>query len=215
MSFRPPDRQAWLVGGDLTLKILRRMYDWVLGWAETPYGPAALFVLAFCEASFFPVPPDILLIALALSLPARALWYATLASLGSVVGGVAGYLIGFLLWQSLAGFFFEYVPGFTPSVFEHVQGYFERYDFMVVFAAGFTPIPYKIITIGAGVFGVNFPVFLFASIISRSARFFLVAWLLKQYGAPVRGFIEKYFNWLALAFMALLVGGFALIGILK
>ncbi len=191
------------------------MYDWVLEWAETPYGPTALFVLAFCEASFFPVPPDVLLIALALSNPARSLWYATLSSLGSVTGGVAGYLIGFLLWHSLAGFFFEYVPGFTPAIFATVQGYFDQYDFLVVFAAGFTPIPYKIITIGAGVFGVNFPIFLLASIVSRSARFFLVAWLLKRYGAPVRGFIEKYFNWLALAFMALLVGGFALIGIMK
>jgi len=197
------------------LKFLRRMYDWVLAWAETPYGPTALFILAFCEASFFPVPPDILLIALALSMPARALWYATLSSLGSVTGGVAGYLIGFLLWQSLAGFFFEYVPGFTPEIFAKVQGYFDQYDFLVVFAAGFTPIPYKIITIGAGVFGVNFPVFLIASIVSRSARFFLVAWLLKRYGNPVRGFIEKYFNWLALVFMALLIGGFALIGIMK
>ncbi len=197
------------------LKLLRKLYDWVLSWAETPYGPTALFILAFCEASFFPVPPDVLLIALSLSLPAQALWYAFLSSVGSVLGGVAGYLIGFLLWQSLASLFFKYVPGFTPEVFTKVQDYFEQYDFLVVFAAGFTPIPYKIITIGAGVFGVNFLIFIIASLVSRSARFFIVALLLKYYGPPIKVFIERYFNWLALAFMVLLVGGFLAIGMLK
>ncbi len=197
------------------MKILRKLYDWVLSWAETPYGPVALFVLAFCEASFFPVPPDVLLIALSLSLPAQALWYAFLSSLGSVLGGIAGYLIGFLLWQSLSSLFFTYIPGFTPEVFAKVQGYFEQYDFMVVFAAGFTPIPYKVITIGAGVFGVNFLVFVVASVISRSARFFIVALLLKFYGPPIKVFIERYFNWLAIAFMVLLVGGFMAMGLLK
>ena len=197
------------------MKILRKLYDWVLSWAETPYGPMALFVLAFCEASFFPVPPDVLLIALSLSLPAQALWYALLSSLGSVLGGVAGYLIGFLLWQSLSSLFFAYIPGFTPEVFAKVQGYFEQYDFLVVFAAGFTPIPYKVITIGAGVFGVNFLVFVIASVVSRSARFFIVALLLKFYGPPIKEFIERYFNWLAIAFMVLLVGGFMAMGLLK
>jgi len=197
------------------LKFVRRLYDWVLSWAETPFGPAALFALAFCEASFFPIPPDVLLIALSLSIPARALWYALLASMGSVLGGIAGYLIGFLLWQTLSTLFFTYIPGFSPEVFSTVQGYFDQYDFLVVFAAGFTPIPYKIITIGAGVFGVNFFIFIIASIISRSARFFLVALLLKYYGAPVRVLIDRYFNWLALAFVALLAGGFIVVGLFR
>jgi len=197
------------------LNILRNLYNWVLGWAETPYGPIALFILAFCEASFFPIPPDILLIALSLSLPAQALWYAFLSSVGSVLGGITGYLIGFLLWQSLSSYFFTYIPGFSPEAFAVVQSYFDRYDFLVVFAAGFTPIPYKIITIGAGVFGVNFPVFVIASLVSRSARFFLVAWLLKRYGSPIRGFIERYFNLLAIVFMVLLIGGFIALGMFK
>lgn len=197
------------------MKFVRRLYDWVLSWAETPFGPAALFALAFCEASFFPIPPDVLLIALSLSIPARALWYALLASMGSVLGGIAGYLIGFLLWQTLSTLFFTYIPGFSPEVFSTVQGYFDQYDFLVVFAAGFTPIPYKIITIGAGVFGVNFFIFIIASIISRSARFFLVALLLKYYGAPVRVLIDRYFNWLALAFVALLAGGFIVVGLFR
>ena len=197
------------------MKLFRKLYDWVLSWAETPYGPAALFILAFSEASFFPVPPDVLLIALSLSQPAQALWYAFLSSLGSVLGGIAGYLVGMLLWHSLSSLFFKYIPGFTPEVFSTVQGYFEQYDFLVVFAAGFTPIPYKVITIGAGVFGVNFLVFVVASVVSRSARFFIVALLLKYFGPPIREFIERYFNWLALAFMVLLVGGFLAIGMLK
>ena len=197
------------------MKVLRRLYDWVLSWSETPYGPFALFVLAFCEASFFPIPPDVLLIALAISAPARALWFAFLSSVGSLLGGIGGYLIGALLWQTLAWFFFSYIPGFNFEVFATVQEYFQRYDFLLVFAAGFTPIPYKVITIGAGVFGVNFLIFVVASLVSRSARFFLVAWLLKLYGPPIKVFIEKYFNWLAIAFVILLVGGFAAIGALK
>ena len=126
MPFCPVDRQARLVGRKLNMRVLRRLYDWVLSWAETPYGPVVLFVLAFCEASFFPVPPDVLLIALSLSLPAQALWYAFLSSLGSVLCGIAGYLIGFLLWQGLSVYFFEYVPGFTPEGFSKVQGYFDQ-----------------------------------------------------------------------------------------
>ncbi len=186
---------------------IRRLYDWVLSWAETPYGAPALFLLAFAESSFFPVPPDVLLIALALSVPARAFRFALIASAGSVLGGVAGYSLGFGLWELLADFFFRYVPGFTEQGFQRVQSLFAQYDFWVVFSAGFTPIPYKLITIGAGAFKINFPVFLLASLVSRSLRFFLVAWFIYRFGPPVRGFIEKYFNLLTLIFLILLIGG--------
>lgn len=196
------------------MRILRKLYDWILLWAESPYAVYALFLLAMIEASVFPIPPDVLLIAMSISLPDRALFFALLASCGSVIGGALGYLIGSMLWYALADIFFTYVPGFTPEVFARVQGYFEQYDFLVVFAAGFSPIPYKIITIGAGVFEIGFPTFMLASVISRSARFFLVAWLLKRYGAPMKGFIDRYFNWLAIAFTLLLVGGFLWIGML-
>ena len=118
-------------------------------------------------------------------------------------------------FQIATEIFFSYVPGFTPEVFAQVQGYFEQYDYLVVFAAGFSPIPYKIFTIGAGVFEINFITFMLASVVSRSARFFLVAWLLKRYGAPMQIFIDRYFNWLAIGFTILLVGGFVLIGMLK
>ncbi len=197
------------------MKLLRTLYDWILQWAEKPYAGVALFLLAMIEASVFPIPPDVLLIAMSISIPDRALFFAFLASLGSVFGGALGYMIGLVLWGVLAEIFFSYVPGFTPEVFAQVQGYFEQYDYLVVFAAGFSPIPYKIFTIGAGVFEINFITFMLASVVSRSARFFLVAWLLKRYGAPMQIFIDRYFNWLAIGFTILLVGGFVLIGMLK
>lgn len=197
------------------MKILRSLYDWILQWAEKPHAGVALFLLAMIEASIFPIPPDVLLIAMSISIPDRALFFAFLASLGSVIGGGLGYLIGLLLWGALADIFFSYVPGFTPEVFARVQGYFEQYDFLVVFAAGFSPIPYKIFTIGAGVFQINFITFMLASVVSRSARFFLEAWLLKRYGAPMQVFIDRYFNWLAIGFTVLLVGGFILVGMVK
>lgn len=187
---------------------MRKLYDWVLSWAQTPYGGMALFVLAFAESSFFPVPPDVLLIALALSIPARAFRFAAIAAVGSVLGGLFGYLVGYGLWHALDQFFYAYVPGFTLEGFLRVQQLFEQYDFWVVFSAGFTPVPYKIITIGSGVFHINLPMFIFASAVSRSLRFFLVAWFIYRFGPPVRVLIEKYFNLFALAFFILLVAGF-------
>lgn len=193
------------------MRLLRRLYDWVLHWAETPYGGPALFLLALVESSVFPIPPDVLLIALCIALPRRAWHYAALASAGSVIGGLIGYGIGWGAWSIVDVFFFTYIPGFTPAVFERVQELFASYDFWVVFTAGFTPIPYKVITIGSGVFHINLLVFVLASLVSRSLRFFLVAWLLHRYGAGVREFIDRYFNLLSLLFMLLLIGGFLLL----
>ena len=193
------------------MRLVRSLYDWVLHWAETPYGGPALFLLALVESSIFPVPPDVLLIALCIALPSRAWRFALLASAGSVLGGLIGYGIGWGAWSFVDTFFFDYIPGFTPAVFERVQGLFAEYDFWVVFTAGFTPIPYKVITIGSGVFNINLPVFLVASVISRSLRFFLVAWLLHRYGSGMRDFIDRYFNLLSIVFVLLLLGGFLLL----
>jgi membrane protein YqaA with SNARE-associated domain len=190
------------------LQLLRRAYDWVLHWAETPYGMPALFLLAFAESSFFPIPPDVLLIALCISAPSRAFRFALVASLGSVFGGITGYALGMTFWGLLNPLFYQYVPGFSPDTFARVQQLFATYDFWTVFTAGFTPIPYKLITIGAGVFRIHFGMFVFASLISRSLRFILVAWLLKRYGAAMRYMIEKYFNLLSILFVILLLGGF-------
>jgi membrane protein YqaA with SNARE-associated domain len=171
----------------------------------------ALFLLAFAESSFFPIPPDVLLLALCISVPTRAFRFALVASAGSVIGGIAGYGIGVSLWGLLAEYFFLYVPGFTEATFGRVQLLFDTYNFWAVFTAGFTPIPYKVITIGAGVFQINFVVFVIASAISRSLRFFMVAWLIHRYGPAMREFIERYFNVLSILFMVLLVGGFIVI----
>ena len=194
--------------------LLRRMYNWVLHWAESRYSGWALFVLAFAESSFFPVPPDVLLAPLTLG--NRRKWgrFALNCSLASILGGVLGYVIGHWLWfsgqdySSLALWCFEHIPGFTQEHFEKASRWYENYNFWIVFAAGFTPLPYKVITISAGACDINFAMFVIASTVGRSARFFLVAGLFGKYGPTIKPFVDKYFNWLCLAFAVLLVGGF-------
>lgn len=202
----------------MKLNFVKNLYDWVLGWAEKPSAQLALFLLAFAESSFFPVPPDILLIALVLG--ARKKWFrlALIVSIGSTLGGAFGYLIGHYLWwsgpgvpSSIAHFFFDNIPGFTETAFWKMQAKYSEYGFLIVFTAGFTPIPYKIFTISSGAFDLNFFTFMLASVISRSARFFLVSILLYRFGEPIRRFIDKYFNWLALLATILLVGGFLVV----
>ena len=189
--------------------MLRRLYSWVLHWAETPYGTWALFVLAFCESSFFPIPPDLLLIALAVSIPKRSLYYALVCSAGSVLGGCLGYLIG---WQFMVGIGEKIISfyGLTEKV-EYIQSLYMQYDALAIGIAGFTPIPYKVFTISAGAFDINFTVFVIASAVSRAARFFLIGWLIYRFGTGIQAFIEKYFNTLAVAFTILLVAGFVII----
>jgi membrane protein YqaA with SNARE-associated domain len=191
--------------------IVRRLYDWVLHWAETPYGTPALATLSFAESSFFPVPPDVLLIALNMGKPKKAFYYALVCSIASVLGGMLGYFIGMALWSGLSSFFFSYIPGFTPEIFAKVQTMYNEYGFAAVLIAGFTPIPYKVFTIASGVFGMNFPMFVLASVISRSARFFIVSTLIFFFGEPIKKFIDKYFNLLSAAFVVLLILGFVAI----
>jgi membrane protein YqaA with SNARE-associated domain len=188
---------------------LRWLYDWVLHWAQTPYGVPALATLAFAESSFFPVPPDVLLIALCLGAPARALYFAAVCSVASVIGGIGGYLIGWLIWEHVHSFFLTYV--FSQHVFDRVALLYQHNAFWAVFSAGFTPIPYKVFTVAGGVFQIDFVQFLIASALSRSARFFLVAGLIRLFGAPIVSFIDRYFNLLSIAFTILLIGGFLVI----
>ncbi len=189
--------------------MLRRLYDWVLHWAETPYGTWALFALAFCESSFFPIPPDVLLITLSVVLPKKSLRYALVCSVGSILGGCFGYLIG---WQFMAtvGDAIIRFYGLTDK-YEYIQQLYSLYDAWVVGIAGFTPIPYKVFTITAGAFRINFIVFLLASAVSRSARFFIVGGLIYLFGPKIHSFIERYFNALAIIFIILLILGFVLI----
>ena len=190
---------------------IRRLYDWVLHWAETPYGVTALFVLAFAESSFFPLPPDPLLLALCLGAAKRSLRFAAVATTASVLGGMAGYAIGALAWGVVQEWFFVYVPGVSPEAFEGVRGFYDEYGFAWVFVAGLTPIPYKVFTLASGVFGINLGVFVVASILSRGLRFFLIAWLVYRFGRPIETFIDRHFDKLVIVFSVLLVGGFIVI----
>jgi membrane protein YqaA with SNARE-associated domain len=196
-----PSRPAWHVH--------RHLYDWVLHWAETPYGAPALFLLAFAESSFFPIPPDVLLIALVLG--ARRRWFrlALICSLGSVFGGVAGYAIGYGLMESVGRRIIDFYH--AQEHWDKVTELYTAYDVWVVFVAAFTPIPYKVFTIASGAFDMNLPAFCVVSAVGRGARFFIVAGLLYLFGPPMKRFIDRYFDWLALAFVVLLVGGFAAI----
>jgi membrane protein YqaA with SNARE-associated domain len=185
-----------------------RLYDWVLHWAAHPHAQSALLLIAMAESSVFPIPPDVLLIAMCVARPQHAMRYAAFAGVGSVIGGMLGYGIGWGLWEIVSDGFYRWVPGFNPEIYERVAALYDRWNFWVVFTAGFTPIPYKVFTIAAGVTRINFAVFLIASAISRSARFFLVAFLIRRFGASVMPFVEKYLGWLTIVFVVLLIGGF-------
>ena len=200
------------------MKWIQQLYNWVLGWAESKHGATVLFFLAFAESIFFPIPPDILLIALALGASHKAFRYALICTLGSVAGAFIGYAIGHYSWLTATGefspfanLFFDNIPGFSVSLYENIKNLFVEYDFWVIFTAGFTPIPYKVFTISAGAFDINFMMFIIASIISRGARFFIIGWLIWKFGPTIKTFIDKYFNLLALAFTVFLIGGFVLI----
>ena len=187
---------------------LRRLYDWVLHWADTPYGEPALFVLAFAESSFFPLPPDPLLLALCLGAPKRALRFAAICTLGSVLGGLLGYAIGALAWQTTQEWFYAYVPGVSPEAFETVRAFYDQHGFAAVFLAGLTPIPYKVFTLASGVFGIGLGIFVPASILSRGFRFFVLAGLVYRFGPPIESFIDRHFDRLVIVFSLLLVAGF-------
>jgi membrane protein YqaA with SNARE-associated domain len=188
---------------------IRSIYDWVLGWADRPGGAWALAGISFAESSFFPVPPDILLIPLCLSAPRRSFWYASLCTAASVAGGVLGYAIGLLFFDSVGEWIIEVYA--LEEFFARVGMWYADWAAWIVAGAGFTPIPYKVFTIAAGFFRVNFVVFVIASTVGRGGRFFLVAGLLRLFGEPMKDFIDRWFNWLTVALAVLFVGGFAVI----
>ena len=193
--------------------MMKRLYDWVLHWAETPYGTPALFCLSFAESSFFPIPPDVLQIALSVSKPRKSFYYALISGLGSVAGALLGWLIGYVLWQSVGGFFIDYVPGLTQDLIDKVGEKYSENAFLAILGAAFTPIPFKVFTISAGIFHqhVSLWTLLLASFLGRFARFFIVAVCIFFFGPSVKDLLEKYFGVLSLLFFALLVGGFVLV----
>lgn len=186
-------------------KMVHRLYGWVIGWAEKKSAERALAGISFVESSFFPIPPDPLLIAMTLSRPQKYLRIATICTVASVLGGMFGYFIGFALFETVGQWVIDTYH--LQEDFERLGGWFEQNALLAVFAAAFTPIPYKLISISAGVFGVNFPVFVIASIVGRGARFYLVAWLMHHFGKRYKEKIEKYIDVLSLLFVLLIVGG--------
>ena len=189
--------------------MLRRLYDVCMEWLEKPYGLYILFILAFVESSFFPLPPDVFLIALCISLPKKSFKYAAVCAVGSVLGGAFGYGLGLWAMEGVGRPIVDWYG--LADKYEQVQHLYQEYDALAIFAAGFTPLPYKLFTITAGAFQINFPKFILISLLSRSARFFLVAAFIYKFGAPVKTYIDRYFNLLSIVFMVLLVAGFALL----
>lgn len=189
----------------------RWLYDWCLGWADTPYGTPALFVMSFAESSFFPIPPDVLQMALSVAKPKRAFFYAAVSALASVLGAVLGWYIGSTAWEALKPFFFDYVPGFTPKVFETVKGLYLEGAFVAILLSAFTPIPFKVFTIASGAFGIGLGTLVVASAIGRSGRFFLVGATIYFFGPKVKETLEKNFNLATMALAVLGIGGFLVI----
>ncbi len=186
--------------------IFKKLYLWVIHWAKTPYAVFALFLLAVAESSFFIIPPDTLLIAMGLARPKKSYFYALICSIGSVLGGIIGYAIGYFLWAKVQGLFIPHI--FSQHVFDAVKAKYALHSFWIVFTAAFTPIPYKVFTITAGVCSISLLGFFVASVVGRSMRFFIVATIFYFFGDKAEDFIEKYFNWLTIGFTVLVVLGF-------
>lgn len=191
--------------------MVRKLYNWVLSWSGSKWGWLALFFMAIFEASWFPLPPDILLIALCIGATRKSFKFATICLLGSVIGASLAYAIGHLAWITSSGeptafaqFFYDHV--FSQATFNNVSEIYKEWDFVAVFTAGFSPLPFKIFTIAGGMCEINFPMFIIATFIARGLRFFLIAWLIWKYGAPIKSFIDKYLNLLATLLVVILVG---------
>ncbi|MBA4130502.1 MAG: cytochrome b [Hyphomicrobium sp.] len=187
--------------------MMRSLYDWMMRQAASERAPTALFWVSFIESSVFPIPPDVMLIPMAIANRLKAWWYATIATIGSVLGGLLGYAIGYFLFDMVGQPILSFY-GYGDK-FQEFAAQYNEYGAWIVFMAGLTPFPFKVITIASGTTSMNIFVFLLASIVGRASRFFAVAALLYFFGQPIREFIERYFGILTVLFFVLLVGGFA------
>ncbi len=187
-------------------QLMHKIYDLMLTAAGHKSAMYFLFLVSFAESSFFPIPPDVMIIPMVLAAPKNAWKIATVATIASILGGWFGYFIGSSLFDLIAKPLLEMYDALDK--FHEFESYYSRFGAWIVFGAGLTPFPYKIITIASGAVHLNLTVFTIASILSRGARFFVVAWLLKRYGSPMKDFIEKNLGWLSVAFLLLLIGSF-------
>ncbi|MDF0603626.1 DedA family protein [Psychromarinibacter sp. C21-152] len=189
--------------------MIRRLYDWTISLAASPYALWALAVVAFVESSVFPIPPDILMIPMIIAAPRRAFLIAGVCTVSSVLGGMLGYYIGYGLFESVGRPVLEFYG--KDAYFDEFRGRYNEWGAWAVLIAGITPFPYKVITILSGATGLNLAVFTVASIIARGLRFFVVAALLWRFGAPIRDFIERRLGLMFTLFVVLLLGGFLVV----
>lgn len=188
------------------MKIFKKTYEKVLHLSEHKHAMTALFLVAFLESSFFPIPPDVLLIAMVISVPTNAFRLVLICTVGSTLGGAFGYFLGYAFMDTL-GMAVVNFYGYIDK-YETIQELYKQYDVWVVSIAGFTPLPYKIFTITGGAFHINFPVFILVSFISRGLRFLILGALIYKYGETIKAFIDKYFSILTIVFTIILIGGF-------
>ena len=186
------------------MNFLKRLYNWTLLKANHKNAKWYLSLISFAESSFFPIPPDILLIPMALASKARALFYASICTLFSVLGGILGYAIGYFFYNSLGIYIIEFYQ--LENSFSIFENYYREFGILIVLGAGITPFPYKFITIASGVFGLNIFLFIIISSIGRGLRFYLIAILLFFFGDKIKLIIDEYFNLLTIVFFILLVG---------
>lgn len=213
----------------------KKIYNWMLSWADSKYSKLALFSFAFIESSVFVVPPDILLIALVMGDPKKWLKFAGICTLGSLIGGLFGYFIGYAAWNTVGLWILEHIlritpvmvdgradillPSYLTSHFSSSLGgnylfqVYDKWNAWIVFVFGLTPLPYKLVTITAGVAGVNLWIFSIASLVSRGFRFMMVSLILRIGGSKAKELIDKHFNLMTIIFTILLIGGFILIGV--
>ncbi len=189
--------------------MIRRLYDWTLARAESPHALFVLIAVSFAESSFFPVPPDILLIPMVLAQRKRALVLAAWCTVASVAGGVLGYAIGSLLYESVGKWIIN-LYGYGTGVEGFRQTYAE-WGVWIILLKGLTPIPFKLVTIASGFSGFNFGLFVLLSLITRGIRFFVFASVLAYYGEPIRDFMEKRLETVMLGFLAIVISGFVIV----
>ena len=194
------------------MNILRKFYNWTLDKASHKKASWFLVLVSFTESSFFPIPPDILLIPMILAKRIKAWFYALVCTLSSVAGGLAGYAIGHFFYESIGSVIVE-IYGLSDS-FNLFEGYYNQYGIWIVLGAGFTPFPFKFITIASGVFNLNIFLFVIVAMIARSLRFYLIATLLFIFGNAIKNLIDKYFNFLVSLFFILLIGSVFIIKLL-
>lgn len=186
--------------------MIRRLYDWTMSLAGTRHAERSLFSISFIESSFFPIPPDVLLVPMTIARPRNWMRLAFLCTLASVLGAFLGYAIGMFLYETVGKQILAFYG--KADAFDQIAELYNSWGAWGVFLGAVTPFPYKVLTIFSGATGLNLVVFTVVSFIGRGARFFLVAWLLSRYGEPIRVFIEKYLGLLSIAFIVLLFGGF-------